>query len=132
MSDFVSGLTTGGFSRALIQGIATGSTRQIVWPLVDQLGDPLTNVITGLGGESLLEGIAAAGIVNGLGGYVAILEDHHDELEITSHPVEQGATVSDHAYKLPSSLTMQLGWTTSSSLASAAPSLLGIIGQPLS
>lgn len=132
MSDLLSGSLFSGASRALIQGIAIGSTRQIVWPLVDQLGDPLTSVITGIsGGQDLLDVVAELGIVNGLGGYVAILEDHNDELEITSHPVEQGATISDHAYKLPASLTMQLGWSTSSTLASALPSLLGILGQPI-
>ena len=118
---------------AIIQGITTGSTRQIVWPLVDGLGQPLTSLLgDSPTGQSLLTGIAASGAIDGLAGYVAILEDHHDELEITSHPVEQGATIQDHAYKLPSTPTMQLGWSTSASLGAQAPSLLGIIGQPLS
>lgn len=132
MSGLLAGAFGTGLSRGLIQGILTGSTRQIVWPLVDQLGEPLTDIITSLGGQELLDGIAGVGIVNGLGGYIAILEDHHDELEITDHPVEQGATVTDHAYKLPAMLSMQIGWSTSSTLNSAIPSLLGVIGQPLS
>ncbi|MGF6837069.1 hypothetical protein QF001_000936 [Paraburkholderia youngii] len=46
--------------------------------------------------------------------YVTIEEHHHDELVITDHPVEQGAAISDHAYKKPSELTMTIGWTNSS------------------
>jgi hypothetical protein len=46
--------------------------------------------------------------------YVMIEERHHDELVITDHPVEQGAAISDHAYKKPSELTMTIGWTNSS------------------
>lgn len=46
--------------------------------------------------------------------YVTIEERHHDELVITDHPVEQGAAISDHAYKKPSELTMTIGWSNSS------------------
>lgn len=46
--------------------------------------------------------------------YVTLEERHHDELVITDHPVEQGAAISDHAYKKPSELTMTIGWTNSS------------------
>ncbi|MEM5419635.1 phage baseplate protein [Paraburkholderia ferrariae] len=52
--------------------------------------------------------------------YVTLEERHHDELVITDHPVEQGAAISDHAYKKPSELTMTIGWSNSnlSSIAS--------------
>jgi hypothetical protein len=33
-----------------------------------------------------------------------------DTLVITDHPVEQGATISDHAYKRPAEVTLRLGW----------------------
>lgn len=46
--------------------------------------------------------------------YVTIDEQHHDELVITDHPVEQGAAISDHAYKKPAELTLTIGWTNSS------------------
>jgi hypothetical protein len=46
--------------------------------------------------------------------YVTLEERHHDELVITDHPVEQGAAISDHAYKKPSELTMTIGWSNSS------------------
>jgi hypothetical protein len=44
----------------------------------------------------------------------ATVEEHHnDELEITDHPVEQGAMISDHAYKRPAEVTLRLGWSNS-------------------
>lgn len=54
----------------------------------------------------------------------ATIEEHHmDQLEITDHPVQQGATISDHAFKRPAELTLHLGWSNSppqsSSLTSA-------------
>ena len=55
MSGILSGLfATGGQSigalvsgggAAIIQGIVTGSTRQIVWPIVDQLGPTITGFV---------------------------------------------------------------------------------------
>lgn len=45
---------------------------------------------------------------------VVIEEDHRDELTITEHPVEQGAAISDHAYKRPSEVTLHCGWSNSS------------------
>lgn len=42
-------------------------------------------------------------------------EKHTDDLEITEHPVEQGAMISDHAYKRPAKLVMNLGWSNSPS-----------------
>lgn len=44
---------------------------------------------------------------------VTISEEHNDELEVTEHPVEQGAPITDHAYKKPSQLTLTLGWSNS-------------------
>jgi hypothetical protein len=42
---------------------------------------------------------------------VSIDEDGNDQLVITQHPVEQGAVISDHAYKVPSEIRMRLGWS---------------------
>ncbi|KAA1194856.1 phage baseplate protein [Photorhabdus heterorhabditis] len=47
---------------------------------------------------------------------VVIAEKHTDALEITEHPVEIGAAVSDHAYKKPSEITMELGFAGGGSL----------------
>jgi hypothetical protein len=42
---------------------------------------------------------------------VTIEEDADDVLEITQHPVEQGAAITDHAYKRPAEVRMRLGWS---------------------
>jgi hypothetical protein len=49
---------------------------------------------------------------------VTIEEDHTDELEITSHPVE-GGFVNDNAFTKPARLIMRVGWSDSK------PGLLG-------
>jgi hypothetical protein len=45
--------------------------------------------------------------------YVTISERHHDEMDIVEHPVEQGARISDHAYKLPPEVVIECGWSNS-------------------
>ncbi|WMT13133.1 phage baseplate protein [Serratia fonticola] len=47
---------------------------------------------------------------------VVISEKHSDALEITEHPVEIGAPVSDHAFKRPAEVTMELGFAGGGSL----------------
>lgn len=42
-------------------------------------------------------------------------EVHDDELEITDHPIEQGASITDHAYKRPSEVVVRCGWSNSPS-----------------
>lgn len=44
---------------------------------------------------------------------VTIEEQHTDDLIITEHPVEQGASISDHAYKRPAEVTVRVGWSNS-------------------
>lgn len=41
-------------------------------------------------------------------------EEHRDQLYITEHPVEVGASISDHAYKRPAEVQLRLGWSNSS------------------
>ena len=46
-----------------------------------------------------------------IGGYFFdgfIDNEHQDDLEITSHPVQNGASVADHAYLKPATLTMHI------------------------
>jgi hypothetical protein len=43
----------------------------------------------------------------------AIEESHYDELVITDHPVEQGAEISDHAFKRPAEVVIRAGWSNS-------------------
>lgn len=66
-----------------------------------------------------------------LGGIVAQLvteENHVDEMEVTNHPVEQGASITDHAFKLPSKLTLHYSWSSS---PSPQPGLAGLVPSVL-
>jgi len=46
---------------------------------------------------------------------VTLQEVHTDTLEITDHPVEQGAVISDHAFKRPAELIITCAWSNSPS-----------------
>lgn len=50
---------------------------------------------------------------------VTVEEDHKDELEITEHPVEHGAPISDHAYLKPAQLTIKAGVSDASGKATS-------------
>jgi len=56
-----------------------------------------------------------------------IEEVHIDEIEITDHPVEQGARIADHAFKRPSEVTITCAWSDSPSGGST-----GIVGAAIS
>lgn len=63
-----------------------------------------------------------------IGGYeaqITVEEDHHDQMRITDHPVEQGAAITDHAYKMPATVTIRCGWSNSPS-----PKKTGLIDIP--
>lgn len=45
---------------------------------------------------------------------VVVNEHHVDTLSITRHPVQQGANISDHAYKEPAMVTIQAAYSGSS------------------
>ncbi|PHM39266.1 bacteriophage protein [Xenorhabdus mauleonii] len=47
---------------------------------------------------------------------VVISEKHQDATEITEHPVQLGAAISDHAYDKPSEVTMEIGFAGGGSL----------------
>ncbi|MGJ0625767.1 phage baseplate protein [Xenorhabdus bovienii] len=47
---------------------------------------------------------------------VVISEKHMDSTEITEHPVQRGASISDHAYDKPSEVTMEIGFAGGGSL----------------
>ncbi|MDR1979778.1 MAG: hypothetical protein LBQ42_13665 [Synergistaceae bacterium] len=47
--------------------------------------------------------------VGGIAFDVTVEERHSDKLEITAHPVQTGADISDHAYKLPQEVTVIVG-----------------------
>ena len=48
---------------------------------------------------------------------VVIDEMHRDEMQITMHPVEIGAPITDHAFRMPAMIEMRAGWSDSSAQA---------------
>lgn len=46
---------------------------------------------------------------------VTVRESHRDTTMVTDHPVEQGAAISDHAFRRPAELIIEAGWSNSSS-----------------
>lgn len=62
---------------------------------------------------------------------VTIEEQHQDDLQITDHPVEIGASITDHAYRRPSSVIIKAGWSSAppagNVLQSAANAVTGTI-----
>lgn len=58
---------------------------------------------------------------------VTIEEVHTDELEITEHPVEKGASITDHAFKRPARLVLSLGWSNSKTYLGLAKDVLGLL-----
>jgi hypothetical protein len=49
--------------------------------------------------------------IGGIVAEVTIEESAEDDLQITEHPVEQGAPIADHAFKRPSTVTIRAGWS---------------------
>lgn len=65
-----------------------------------------------------------------IGGFVAnvtIEEDHTDEIRITDHPVERGASITDHAIKEPESVVITAGWSNSNIWALGNPFYVQLI-----
>lgn len=59
-----------------------------------------------------------------IGGFVAdatLEETHHDDLQTTEHPVEQGASVTDHSFKRPATVAIRAAWSNSSLQALGDP-----------
>lgn len=59
-----------------------------------------------------------------IGGFIAdvtVEEQHEDELHITESPVDQGASITDHSFKVPSRLTVRVGYSNSSLQALGNP-----------
>lgn len=92
----IGAFAVGGFITNLVG--AARNQRYIILPITGSNGTPQTDA----NGNVLYQA---------LDGYVTVIEEHHDEMVITDHPVEQGATISDHAYRQPSRLRMRLAWS---------------------
>jgi len=67
----------------------------------------------------------------GISGYVTLTENTTDTITITKQPVQQGATISDHAFKNPVLFSMQMlfRFNTSQSLSQIYASLIALQNQ---
>lgn len=73
-----------------------------------------------IGAVAIRQNRSIAGIIPD----VTIEESHRDELTVTEHPVEQGAQISDHAFKNPAEVICRYGWSNSSGSAGFAATLI--------
>jgi hypothetical protein len=60
---------------------------------------------------------------------VTIEERHLDRLRKTDHPVEQGANVADHAFKLPAEVTVRAGWAFGGNKGPSGGSILSAVSN---
>jgi Dit-like tail protein len=102
-----------GFLRSFLGTGASAGPRYIFYQALDQNGKPISDN----SGNPIYVAFNA---------FVSLVEDRMDEMQITTHPVEQGVTISDHAYRMPSTLRMRLGWSPSSPSSSGLLSPFGI------
>ena len=68
-------------------------------------------------GLSAIDLLAPGAPRRSIGGLIAQITEEElavDTLTISEHPVEQGANISDNAYKDPAQVTIRVGWSDSS------------------
>lgn len=53
-------------------------------------------------------------VIGGISVDAALEETHEDVLEVTEHPVEAGAQITDHSYKRAQECVLRVGWSNSS------------------
>lgn len=58
---------------------------------------------------------------------VTVEETATDELEITDQPIEQGARISDHAFKRPAEVIIKCGWSNSPTIPGFIDGLVGAV-----
>lgn len=76
----------------------------------------------------------SAAVVRKIGPFefnVTAKESHHDDVTITSHPVEKGAQTSDHIFRNPAQLTVQVGETAASYASGGILTLSDLYGSIL-
>jgi len=93
------------------------------------LGNIIGSVLPPKGPNTKLTLFKAKRSLQQFTGYVTVSEEHTDELTITDHPVEQGASISDHAFKNPAQLTITCGWSNSSSRGTRASYVVEVYRQ---
>lgn len=67
--------------------------------------------------------------------HVTLREVHTDEIEVTDQPVEQGALISDHAFRRPSEIVIECMWSNSPQESPppprAAPAATPLLSAPI-
>lgn len=64
-------------------------------------------------------------------GYTTFEETGTDRLAVTRHPVEQGASITDHSYKQPAELVIDIGFSNSDAAAFFDPNYINTKYQEL-
>lgn len=92
--------------------------------------------VTLLGASSLF--LQTSNQIGGIQVDTTLEERYEDALEITEHPVEAGAQITDHSFKRPMELVLYCGWSDSSAsgalglvsgiLATQSPAAAGLLG----
>lgn len=85
---------------------------------MSRIGDLLTGHIaalaTGVASEAFNALFMVGRSIGGIIPNVTIEERAVDRVVATRHPIEQGAAITDHAYKDPSEVTMHVAWSNAS------------------
>ena len=63
---------------------------------------------------------------------VTLEESHQDDLEITDHPIEKGAAISDHAFKRPAEVTIKGAWSASPADSGLIDGVIGGLSATIS
>lgn len=80
----------------------------------------------------LIEGFGSGVMINDIPVMAIVEEAYHDELQITEHPVETGAAITDHAYKKPAEIVLMCGWSNSNTKALFSSALALFTGGSIS
>lgn len=86
---------------------------------MSKIGDLIGGAAIGFGVSAVSALFMSGRSIGGIIPDVTIEEHHTDNLTITDHPVEQGASITDHAFKNPSEITMRAGWSNSNSIVNS-------------
>lgn len=89
---------------------------------------PTTTAVAALNAASLEQiAITPRNNIGGVEVQATLEEVYNDSLQLTDHPVEAGAQITDHSFKRPTELVLRCGWSNSSpqALVGAATALAG-------
>jgi hypothetical protein len=75
-------------------------------------------------GASTVISLLESSTIGGVTIQALVEETHDDTLEMTDHPIEQGAEITDHSYVNPTAVLLRCGWSNSSTEA-----LLGAVSS---